>query len=218
MLVTDSTPIEDEYEPSPRPQVQEAYENLRMIRQMMERSTKHSSLSGFSGIIVGLWAIIGVAVTRLAVQPNRAHHWLAYIAEFAATWAAVLVLSILTDLLVTKRRAALVGKHVFSKLGTHIVGAAAPGFTAGFVLTMYLLQQQRIGEVYGFWMLSYGLAICAVGLFSVRPVLFLGWAFLLAGAATLFLPHAWGLGMMALSFGGFHIAYGLYTGATRRDW
>ena len=64
-------------------------------------------------------------------------------------------------------------------------------------------------------MLCYGLAICAVGLFSVRPVSFLGAAFVLAGALTLFLSGPSHLYMMALTFGGFHILYGLWT--ARRD-
>jgi hypothetical protein len=67
-------------------------------------------------------------------------------------------------------------------------------------------------------MLLYGTAICSVGLFSVRPVSVLGWAFVVAGALTLALPPALGLTMMALSFGGFHIVYGLWTGLTRGDW
>jgi len=49
-------------------------------------------------------------------------------------------------------------------------------------------------------------------------VSYLGWAFLAAGAATLFLLPMYGLWMMAIAFGGFHIAYGLYTGVTRKDW
>ena len=61
-------------------------------------------------------------------------------------------------------------------------------------------------------MLCYGLAICAVGLFSIRPVSYLGAAFVLAGAVTLLLPVSSHLPMMALSFGGFHILYGVLMG------
>ena len=61
-------------------------------------------------------------------------------------------------------------------------------------------------------MLTYGLAICAVGLFSVRPVSYLGAAFVLAGAVTLLLPASLGLFMMGLTFGGFHIVYGILMG------
>jgi hypothetical protein len=76
----------------------------------------------------------------------------------------------------------------------------------------------QIDSIWPYWMLCNGAAICAVGQFSVRPVSFLGWAFVAAGAVTLFLPPSWGLWMIAVSFGGFNIAYGLFTGITRRDW
>jgi hypothetical protein len=126
--------------------------------------------------------------------------------------------SVATDFVATKSRAVRVGKVVFSKLGAHMVGAAAPGFAAGLILTLYLVSHGQVDAIWPYWMLCYGLAICAVGQFSVRPVSYLGWAFVLSGAASLFLPAGYGLWMIALSFGGFHIAYGLYTGITRRDW
>ena len=112
------------------PRLEEAYENLRLIREVMERSTKHSSLSGVSGLLVGTWAVIGVLLTRyyaygsaeLTLKAN--HVWI-----LAAIWLAVLFCSVLTDFLMNKRAAAEVGKHVFSSLGARLIQAAAPGFT-----------------------------------------------------------------------------------------
>ena len=43
----------------------EARENLRVIRQTMERSTKYSTLSGLSGVLIGLAAIVGVWVETM---------------------------------------------------------------------------------------------------------------------------------------------------------
>jgi hypothetical protein len=73
-------------------------------------------------------------------------------------------------------------------------------------------------------MLSYGCAVCAVGLFSQKEVSRLGWAFVITGALTLVgqaftaLPVAGstlGLWMIAVSFGGYHIVYGI--AVARRD-
>jgi hypothetical protein len=222
MRATDRTPLDDRVfgdGVGDSPNVREAYENLRMIREVMERSTKHSTLSGFSGIITGLWAIIGVSTTRWLLLPELGHEpYATLLTGLGATWVAVLALSVATDFVATKSRAVRVGKVVFSQLGAHMAGAAAPGFAAGLALTLYFVGRGQIDAVWPYWMLCYGMAICAVGQFSVRPVSYLGWAFVLAGAATLFVPHALGIWMIALSFGGFHIAYGLYTGITRRDW
>jgi hypothetical protein len=202
------------------PRLEEAYENLRVIRQVMERSTKHSSLSGLSGILVGIWAIIGVELTRYRYEFPALYGASGggELQRLAAIWLLVLAASCTTDYMLNKRAAASVGKYVFSDIGTRLIQAASPGFTAGLIFTIYLLVHGLIFHVWGYWMLCYGLSICAVGLFSVRPVSYLGWAFVVAGTVTVFLPPTLGLWMMAATFGGFHICYGLYTGFSQREW
>lgn len=202
------------------PRLEEARANLRHIREIMERTTRHSTLSGRSGLLVGLWAVLGVAATHFWVYGGQPAVGMpaGRTALFGEIWLAVLAASALTDFLFTKRQAASVGKRLISPLGARMAQAIAPGFFAGLIFTLYLLTKGQLASVWPYWMIAYGLAGCAVGLFSVRAVSVLGWAFGLAGAATFFLPSAWGLWMMAASFGGFHILYGLWTGLTRGDW
>ncbi len=185
------------------PDAREAEENLRVIRALMERSTKFSTFSGLSGICAGLASIVGCLVAR-ALGPDPVQFPIA----FLAVWAAVIIVAVGADYVLMKRRAARVGKHVLSRLGRQMVIASTPGLGTGAIVTLYLLQHKMLGDVYPFWMLAYGIAVCATGLFSQREVSYLGSAFLLAGAATLFAPPL-GLPMMAVSFGGFHILYGI---------
>ncbi len=192
----------------------EAEEHLRVIRQAMERSTKHSTLSGLSGVIVGLLALAGCALTQTVVKDAPSPDW-KYM--FVGVWAAVLILALVTDYVLTKRRAARVGKRAFSPLGRHLTRAAAPGFISGVALCLfYVLHPGQIGAyLYGIWMLCYAVSLLAVGMFSIREVSILGWAFLAAGATTLLLPGDFFLTpriMMAVTFGGFHIVYGIWMG------
>lgn len=189
----------------------EARDHLRVIRQTMERSTQYSTLSGWSGIFVGLLAIAGVALTR---SLTHAPEWRTLSAgaqnmKIAAIWFGALVLAVAIDFVCNKRRARRVGKYVMSRLGAHILIAALPAFLGAGVLTLFFFQHGLAAFVYGIWMLCYGLAICAVGLFSVRPVTFLGIAFVLSGALTLLMPLGLSMLMMAVTFGGFHIIYGI---------
>ena len=197
--------------------LEEARENLRVIRQTMERSTKYSTLSGLSGVLIGLVAIGGVVLSRVifAAPPTSVSH--AQVAQMAAVWTAVLVIAVGIEFGANKRRAAGVGKQVFSPLGAHIILAALPGFLAAAALTAFFVTHGLLFSVWGVWMLCYGLAICAVGLFSVKPVSALGGAFVLAGAVTLLLPPAAQLPMMAATFGGFHIGYGVLM-ARKHGW
>jgi hypothetical protein len=164
--------------------------------------------------VVGLLALGGCALTQTVVRDAA---WPASRGLFMAVWAGVLALSLLADTLLTKRRAARVGKTAFSPLGRHLARAAAPGFLAGLTLSLfYLLHPGLIGGyLYGIWMACYGVSLLAVGMFSVREVSLLGWAFLAAGALTLLIPAGFFLTpavMMALTFGGFHVAYGVWMG------
>ncbi|MGO8670358.1 MAG: hypothetical protein ACLQVD_03185 [Capsulimonadaceae bacterium] len=197
----------------------EAREHLRVIRQTMERSTQYSTLSGWSGILIGVVALVGVGLTQRLIagaiasrQPVRSVH-----PQLGAIWLAALVLAVSIDFLCNKRRAVRVGKRVVSRLGAHIIIAALPAFLACGVLTIFFYQHDLISCIWGIWMLCYGLAICAVGLFSVRYVSYLGAAFVVAGALTLLIPVKLHLLMMAVTFGGFHIVYGVAM-ARRHGW
>ena len=187
----------------------EAQESLRLIRTAMERSTQHSTLSGLSGILAGLLALAASVVARWFVDGSSV--------RFVLIWGGTLALAVLADLMLTKRRAARVGKTAFSPLGRQLARAVAPGLLVGLAITgFYLLHPQSLGTyLYGFWMLCYAASLLAIGMFSLREVSWLGWAFLLAGALTLLLPSGAPIGpraVMATTFGGFHIVYGAWMG------
>ncbi len=189
----------------------EAEEHLRVIRQAMERSTKHSTLSGLSGVLAGCYAILAsvFAPTTFGKLSEKLF--------FVAVWGATLALALLTDVLLTKRRAARVGKTAFSALGAQLARAVAPGLLAGAGVTLFhLLHPEALGTyLYGLWILCYAVALLAVGMFSRREVSVMGWAFLATGVIALVLPAGFIIGpraLMALTFGGFHIVYGLWMG------
>lgn len=214
--------------PPPDMPIREAEENLRIIRDLMERSTRHSTFSGLAGVLAGIYCI-GGCVAQLFLS-SRSDAWMAHpVTARLELWFAVAGLAIGTDVLLNKRHAARVGKTIRSRLGKQMLLAAAPALGTGALLTFFFavashqMSSALFDFIYPFWMLCYGSAICAVGVFSQKEVARLGWAFLAAGAVTfgtqLFLPGAYvqamGLWMMALAFGGFHIVYGI--AAARRD-
>jgi len=189
----------------------EAREHLRVIRQTMERSTQYSTLSGWSGILIGIVAILGVFGTRalLTAGAEKRLPVTSVNLDTIGLWFAALVGAVAIEFICNKRRARRVGKYVMSRLGAHILVAALPAFLTAGVLSLFFYSHGLLPYVWGIWMLCYGMAICAVGLFSVRAVSVLGAAFVVAGAVTLLLPLSLSLTMMAISFGGFHIVYGI---------
>jgi hypothetical protein len=202
-----------EYEPEPAP-IRQAEENLRVIRELMERSTRHSTFSGPSGVCAGLVSIVGCLVQQFWVLSLPAA---SRTSAFLLTWTTVVGLAIGVDYLLTKRRAPLVGKTINSRLGRQMFLASFPGLASGALLTIFLLQHGMMDSIYPFWMLSYGIAVSAVGLFSQREVGRLGAAFFITGIVAFALENlplglasgTVGLLLTAVSFGGFHIAYGI---------
>ena len=187
----------------------EAEEHLKLIRTAMERSTKHSTLSGLSGILAGLIALVASILGQTVVQGSSV--------RFVLLWSVTLALAATIDIVLTKRRAARVGKTAFSPLGKQLARAVAPGLLVGLALTgFYLLHPETVGTyIYGFWMLCYASSLLAIGMFSLREVSVMGWAFLAVGTLTLLLPPGSPVGpraLMAVTFGGFHIVYGAWMG------
>jgi hypothetical protein len=81
-----------------------------------------------------------------------------------------------------------------------IVGALLTGVLFGAGLTSVLP---------GLWLLLYGTAVVSAGAFSVRAVPVMGLAFMIFGAAALFVPPAWREALLAAGFGGLHVAFGI---------
>ncbi len=191
----------------------EAEENLRAIRELMERPTRHSTFSGLSGVMAGCASLAGCFITFLMQKHNSLPHNRDIL--FLLLWAAVVFIALLQDFFLTKRPAAKVGKVMLSSLGRRMFIGAMPGLCSGALLTLFLWRHQHLNWVYPVWMLCYGCAVCSVALFSQSDVLRLGCAFLAAGAVTLIFP-AQGLLLNAVSFGGFHILYGVMLAAKER--
>jgi len=167
---------------------------------------KYPTFSGLSGVLAGIASIADVSLpARSAYRPKSG----CVPGPLSGDLGVVILFAIGADYLLTKRRAAQVGKRILSRLGKQMALASAPGLGTGAVLTLYFLQHNLLWQIYPVWMLCYGIAVCAVGLFSQREVTNVGRAFLGAGTLNLLLFPDRGLPMMAVTFGGFHILYGI---------
>ena len=71
------------------------------------------------------------------------------------------------------------------------------------------VQHHLTAELPGVWLLCYGAAVSSGGAFSVRPVPFMGAAFMVLGVLALVAPAGWGHFFMAAGFGALHVGFGL---------
>ena len=189
-----------------------AGEELKVIRQLMERPIRFSTMSGLSGILAGCAALAGLAVDWRVSQhfdPGAAL-WINL-----GVWAGVFGVAFCCAMVLTRMRERGRDMPFWSSVKRRILLTILPPFVAGVGLTVAIacrwhqdMGPNQWGLIPAVWMLFYGVALWQVGAFSVPDVRALGAAFLLAGLVcagfTQALPY-WSLGV---TFGGFHVAYG----------
>jgi hypothetical protein len=175
-----------------------AIDNLRYIRETMERAGEFTAVSGWGEIIIGVTAL---AAAALASRQSDMRNWiLIWIAE------AVLSVSIAGFAMTRKSRAADV--PLFNGPGRKFVLSFLPPMAVGVVLTLVMMRSGEVAALPGVWLLLYGTAVMTGGAFSVRIVPVMGACFMVLGAISFLVPYSARDILMALGFGGLHIVFG----------
>jgi hypothetical protein len=177
-----------------------AMDNLRFIRETMERAGSFTAVSGWGQVVIGVAALL--AALLASMQPYRTEMWL-------ATWAAAAIVSVLVGVLTTAMKARSARMPLLSGPGRKFTLSLAPPLVAGAVLTVVLYRAGLAGALPGAWLLLYGAGVITAGAFSVSVVPVMGLCFMLVGGAAAFTPAAWGNAWMALGFGGLHVVFGI---------
>ncbi|MDB5030654.1 hypothetical protein [Mucilaginibacter sp.] len=191
----------------------EIQDDLASIRSLMERSSKFISLSGLSGILAGIYALIGAAAAfylmRAPINYDQVTflHLLNVLPYLIAIAAAVLIASIATCVLLTYQQAKRKGQSIWGKTSRELlVNMAAPLLTGGLLIIIFLYRGY-FGIVAPASLIFYGLALLAAGNFTFSDVKFLGICQIILGLIAACLP-GYGLLFWALGFGVLHIVYG----------
>jgi hypothetical protein len=175
-----------------------AVENLRYIRETMERASAFTAVPGKGGMIMGASA---VAAAVIASRMRSADAWL-------LVWLAELVVALVIGAAALVRKARRTGIPLDSSPARKFALAFAPPLLAGALLTWGLWNSGAVELIPGLWMCLYGVAVAGAGAFSVRVVPEMGGAFLIIGAAALVAPPAWGNILLGAGFGGLHLIFG----------
>jgi len=175
-----------------------ARDNIRFIRETMERAGSFTAVSGWGGVAMGITAL-GAAM--IASRQGTTLAWL-------ATWLSEAVVAIGIALWTTYSKARSAGTGLLSGPGRRFVYSFAPPLFVGILLTVLLARIGVITEVAGVWLLLYGTAVVTGGAFSIRIVPLMGLCFMVLGAVALFCPPSWGNAFLAAGFGGLHLIFG----------
>ena len=176
----------------------QAIDNLEFIRSTMERSGSFTAVPGLGGMLMGATALFAAFAAHLAKSPKA---WL-------AIWAGEAMLAFAIGLAFSYRKAMREGNPLVSRTFRRFVLAMAPSAFVGAMLTVMLYRDGQQALLPSMWLLLYGLGVSSAGAFSVRAVPLMGVGFLVLGGVAAFSPAGWGDGLMAVGFGGLHLAVG----------
>lgn len=177
-----------------------AMDNLRYIRETMERSQAFTAVSGHGGVLMGAIALVAAGVSA---------GWGPSTGAWVALWMGAAAVSLAVALVAMSRKARAAGTTLMVGAGRKFTWNLTPPLLVGALLTVALTGAGATQLLPGVWLLLYGTGVVAGGAFSVRVVPLMGLAFMLLGAAALFLPSGWEDAVMAAGFGGLHIVFGI---------
>jgi len=175
-----------------------AIDNLRYIRETMERAGSFTAVPGWGGVTMGITAVAAAVVAGWQISPNR---WL-------ATWLMEGAVAIAIGVIAMQQKARAAGLEMWSAPARKFVFSFVPPMFAGAVLTFALWRAGLMHLIPGTWLLLYGTGVITGGAFSVRVVPIMGGGFLALGAAALVSPAALSNLWLGLGFGGLHIVFG----------
>jgi hypothetical protein len=184
---------------APTPIDSGAVENLRYIRSTIEAAHTFTTVPGKGCIAMGLTALVAVGLESL---PPLAPHWL-------AIWVGAAIVACSAALWFMEQKARAQGLSLRRAVARRFFMTLAPAFLAGAILTAALAGQVDRELITGLWLLLYGAGLAACGLFAIPAVFTAGMAFMGLGAATLWLPPGSAHIVLALGFGGIHLALGV---------
>ena len=176
-----------------------ASDNLRFIRETMERSTHFTAVPGYGGMLMGVTAL---AAAYIAAGQVYRRDWL-------IVWLTEAGLALAIGLLAMWQKSKIANVSLISAPARKFAFGFLPPLVCGVAITLGLWRSEHYELMAPIWMLLYGAAVVTGGAFSVRVVPVMGWVFIVIGATAFALPANFGNLLMGVSFGLVHVVFGL---------
>ena len=196
-------------------QEKDIYSELSSIRNLMERSTKFISLSGMSGIMAGIYALIGAYVGYKMVYTENSgllYHDV-YDSNPVEWWplflvaSVVLTLSVITGIWLTIKQARKKGETFWNPVSKRLLLNMAIPLVTGGLFILIIIFKGYYHIIASSCLLFYGLALVSASQFTFTDVKWLGFCEITLGLLAALYP-GFGIVFWAIGFGVLHILYG----------
>jgi hypothetical protein len=195
-------------------------DQLKDIRNLMDRSSRFVSLSGLSGVLAGVYAILGSVIVRYLIKHGEMYGksmsgaYRKYITlesrEFryiVLVACAVVVLSVVTAIVLSGRKARQRNEKVWNASSRRMLINFSIPLVTGGIFGVMLLKQEHYGLISPITLIFYGMALVNASKYTLETLRSLGLSFIVLGLINTAFP-GYGLQFWTLGFGFFHILYG----------
>jgi len=178
---------------------------------MMERSSKFLSLSGWAGIMAGLYALAGawIAYSVLNFYPDGIFYTSPELPKAIFLALGILILALVTAIFSSWKKAAGKGEKIWNTTSRRLLVSMAVPLLTGGILILIFISKGLTGLIAPSTLLFYGLALYNAGFYTVSEIRIMGVAQIILG-----LMNAWyieyGLIFWVIGFGLIHIICGIY--------
>ncbi|MFD1769137.1 hypothetical protein [Sphingobacterium suaedae] len=181
----------------------------------MERSSKFISISGLSGVLIGLYALIGGALAYIKAYGFESgfdyrDHYVTDpgVVDYLVIVAlSVLLTSLITGVLMAKRKAKKIKQSVWNPTSKSLLVALAVPLLTGGIFAVILIAKGYYGLIASSLLIFYGLALVSGSVYTFKEVKWLGLLEIMLGLVALSAP-GYGLWFWVAGFGVLHIIYG----------
>jgi hypothetical protein len=192
------------------------HEDLSHIRSMMERSSRFISLSGLSGVVAGLAAVIGAVYVFFVFKREGIDYFdgdrnvfgPALVKELLIIGILILTAALLSGYIFTANKSKRKGLKIWDATTRRLLITFAVPLVTGGVFCLALLYHHLFVFVAPATLIFYGLALVSAERYTLTDIKYLGYCQIVLGLISLFIL-GWGLLFWTIGFGVLHIVYGL---------
>nr|WP_321242997.1 hypothetical protein [uncultured Psychroserpens sp.] len=184
--------------------------DISEIKNMMNKSSRFISLSGLSGILAGIYALVGASIAYYLVSHSARGYLIldgvVFIKCFA-TLIGVAILSAVTAIYLTTKKAKRNGEKIWDTSSKRLLVNFLIPLVTGGIYILIILNQERYGHTGALMLIFYGLALINASKYSLGDIRYLGYTEVVLGLICAFYP-SYGFWFWVAGFGFMHIIYG----------
>lgn len=194
---------------------QKYIEDIEEIKKIMDRSSRFISLSGLSGIIAGVFALVAAYLAYQTVYSGAysmdfRHERLTpdALTHLILIGSVTIILSVICGIFLTTRKAKENNQSLFDRQAQLLVINLAIPLVTGGILCIILLLKGGVVLVAPLTLIFYGLALVNASKYTITAMRRLGLIEIVLGLVSCWFL-GYGLVFWAIGFGVLHIVYGI---------